>query len=229
LQRPRCSRCISKSSLCQYLGQPQQHVTAQKAPNDELLVQHHNAPAGESSQAFPSNDKKAESLPNNLLEIHHPCLVDFSHPGLDPCEGTFGAGSSCGSDTLATGSTAVNTPEFNTPEFGSLGDEWMLSLLPQSNQLDTTPLLAKHSMQVLLRLFRTWPRMIVKEFQLPPIFHHTAIPSQKPLPQLLSNCFTVAKMWDGQVEGSSGMVQETVLKETKTIFSNVSPNSKFIC
>jgi hypothetical protein len=65
--------------------------------------------------------------------------------------------------------------------------------------------------------------MILKGFQLPPIFHHTAVPLEKPLPQLLSNCFTLAKMWDGQVEGSSEMVQETLLKEGEDDFLKRKP------
>jgi hypothetical protein len=218
LERPRCSRCISRNSTCQYTAQSQEHGTPQNAATGKAPVQPDNAAAHQFYQ-------NAQPLSDMAQGVHELPLLDFQDVDMHPrdvvCGTDFGT-SSCGADALMAGSTAVNTPEF-----GGCGNEWMLSLLPQSNKLDATPLLAKHSMRVLLRLFRTWPRMVVKEFQLPPIFHHTAVPLEKPLPQLLSNCFTLAKMWDGQVEGSSAMVQETILKETRTIFSNVSPTSLF--
>ena len=227
LQRPSCSRCVSKTSTCQYPAQAQPVGHTNNAAPGEVPFQEYDAASRQSLRTFPIEDQNTHSIPHILLGTDDAALDDFYTQDLDPGEGIAGEcfkPSSCSTESHMTGSTVVNTPE-NGPN----GEEWMLSLLPQLNQADTTPLLAKNSMRILLRVFRTWPRMLVKEFQLPPIFHHTAVPLGKPLPQLLSNCFTLAKMWDCQLEGSSEMVQETVSRETKAIFSNVSPNKTFLC
>ncbi|KAE8445698.1 hypothetical protein EG329_012996 [Mollisiaceae sp. DMI_Dod_QoI] len=100
-----------------------------------------------------------------------------------------------------------------------LHDPWLLASLQSQ---DTTPPLAKHSMQTLLRVFRSWPGMLAKGFQLPPIFHYSTKEKEKeksfPLP--LANCCTLVKMWYGQHEGSNAIVQDTILKEMKTIVAN---------
>ncbi|KAK2760402.1 hypothetical protein FQN54_002472 [Arachnomyces sp. PD_36] len=76
--------------------------------------------------------------------------------------------------------------------------------------------LAKHSMELIFRVMRTWPRMLAEEFQLPPLIHPTQR-SAKELPLPLANCITLTKMWGGQCEGSELMVRNAVLKEVDDI------------
>lgn len=99
-----------------------------------------------------------------------------------------------------------------TPDFAALGEPWMLSSLSQT----MTPPLVQHSMETLLRALRTWPRILCKGFQLPPMFHHTTSKITVPLP--LANCCTLVKMWDGQFSGTKALVQDTILTEIKTLF-----------
>lgn len=214
LQRPCCSRCVSRSSSCEYPVQFQGNITPEKAQTGTSRVQVHNAPANTSSQSLTRSQKNL--LLDELFEINDPSLINVANQ-LDSYKTTFGRGYgslSGRTDTLMTAASTTDLP--------GLTNDWMIPLHPQPSHSKTTPLLAKHSMHILLRLFRTWPRMIVKGFQLPPIFHQSVTSSEKPLPQPLSNCFTLARMWDGQCEGSSAIVQETVLRETKTFFTNVS-------
>lgn len=99
----------------------------------------------------------------------------------------------------------------------TLNDHWYLASL---NNPDTTPPLARHSMQVLLRVFRTWPSMLAKGYQYPPIFHHS-ISECSDRPVAFANCSTLVQMWYGQHEGSSDIVKETISKELKTIIEKV--------
>ncbi|PVH74147.1 hypothetical protein DL98DRAFT_537687 [Cadophora sp. DSE1049] len=101
-----------------------------------------------------------------------------------------------------------------TPDFAALGEPWMLSSLSQT----MTPPLVQHSMETLLRALRTWPRILCKGFQLPPMFHHTISKSTVSLP--LANCCTLVKMWEGQFSGTNALVQDTILTEIKTLFRN---------
>lgn len=136
-----------------------------------------------------------------------------------------------------TQSPAPGTPTINN--FDTTHDWENLRYL---DQLDSTPPLAKHSMEVLLRVLKTWPKMLAKEFQPPPLLHssqmYQILTSQSqnqriqqadsaspvnPVPQPLANCFTIAKMWAGQCEGASGIVTETVTKEMQSLFEKVCP------
>ena len=113
-----------------------------------------------------------------------------------------------------THTTSVISPEM------TVGDDWILPLLPLA---DTTPPLVRHSMEVLLRVLRTWPRILAKEFELPPMIHTSQI-SRGIIPQPLANCFALCKMWAGQYDGASEIVKDTVLKEMKFLFDRVCKN-----
>jgi hypothetical protein len=123
----------------------------------------------------------------------------------------------------------------STPDITNFGASNDWGTLPYFEQLDSTPPLAKHSMEVLLRVMKTWPKILAKEFQPPPLLHTSQMnhiltsqnprvlqvePAQ-PVPQPLANCFTLAKMWAGQCEGASGIVTEAVTKEMHSLFDKV--------
>lgn len=102
-------------------------------------------------------------------------------------------------------------------ELVAFNDSWDLMSL---NSHDTTPILAKHSMQSLLRIFRTWPGMLAKGYQYPLIFHHSVRESEGPVPTPLANCCTLVKMWYHQHEGNS-IVNEAIIKEMGIILNTV--------
>lgn len=128
----------------------------------------------------------------------------------------FPSGSEEASNSISSTLGCIDPPHTSSlpsPEI-SIGDDWMLPLLPPA---DAAPPLARHSMEVLLRVLRTWPRILAKEFQLPPMIHPSQV-AHRTLPQPLANCFTLCKMWAGHWDGASEMVRDTVLKEMKSLF-----------
>ncbi len=159
-------------------------------------------------------DGPTESLLNSVLGLDDPMTISLPQEIEEVVNVASTSGSILGSSecTESTPATAANSRD---PRW--IGDQWMLSLLPTT---DTTPALTKHSMQTLLRVFRTWPGMVARGFQLPPIFHNSLDPL-KNLPQSLANCFTLVNMWAGQCEGANSIVQDTVLKEMKKLFEVV--------
>ena len=83
--------------------------------------------------------------------------------------------------------------------------------------------LGKHSMRFAFRVLRTWPRMMLSiDRQMPPLFHHTQLERES---TSLANCYTIARMWDGQQTKSSDLVVETTTREMTRIFQNVSESS----
>lgn len=218
LKRPCCSRCASRrdGDSCSYPAPSKRNGDLDKPhkPTSAVLVL--CTPTSTGSQTLPPRRQNEHPLSNDLFGVSNPLAyrrVDLREAALDAGDEAGYGSSSCGTDTP--------TSMVNTLDLLGMDNDQMTRLFPQSAHSDTTPLLVKHSMQALLRLLRTWPRIIVKGFQLPPIFHPSMTSLKKPLPQPLSNCFTLARMWDGQCDGASTIVQETVLKETKTIFTNV--------
>lgn len=82
--------------------------------------------------------------------------------------------------------------------------------------------LANHSMELIFRIFRTWPQMLADGFQIPPIFHSTHLASQTKLPQSLATCITLAKMWHGHCPGAEEVVRVTIRKELDLVIDKVS-------
>jgi hypothetical protein len=103
-----------------------------------------------------------------------------------------------------------------TSEMDILENHWSLQLTPSP----VIPPLVKHSMEFIFRVLRTWPGMMASEIQLPPIVHISQL-SRSPLPLPLANCFTLAKMWDGQRPGAEDLVQQTTVNEMTRLFMEV--------
>lgn len=91
--------------------------------------------------------------------------------------------------------------------------------LPQveSPQNTNSAALADHSMELIFRVLRSWPRMLAEEFQTPPLFHSSQISPDKTLPGPLANCITLTKMWHGQCSGSEEIVRKTMIRELDSI------------
>ncbi|KAH8634238.1 hypothetical protein IG631_09638 [Alternaria alternata] len=74
------------------------------------------------------------------------------------------------------------------------------------------PPLAKHSMENLLRVMKTWPKMLTKGFQAPPMFHYTHVFPNHTATSI-ANCITLAKAWVHQTDGDNGRIQEAIRQE----------------
>lgn len=79
----------------------------------------------------------------------------------------------------------------------------------------------RHMMHYVIRVLRSWPRMMALHYtaNLPPVIHRLQLADSMPTP--LVNCYTLAKMWAGQAEGSSELVQTTILREVRRLLSEV--------
>ncbi|KUJ18407.1 uncharacterized protein LY89DRAFT_47862 [Mollisia scopiformis] len=205
LQRPTCTRCSSRGVPCNYLTAPTEYGS-----DHDLCPSQEVQQTSSSSTATPEGTKTTgpEPLEDFLNRVNEPLQLTLEDMPLDVSL----------PDPLHTNGPTnfFETPHDSTDLIG-LGDSWLLAPL---NTQDTTPPLAKHSMQVLLRVFRTWPCMLAKGFQYPPIFHNTMITRKDRCCSIpLANCCTLIKMWYGQHGGSTAFVQETIIKEIKHIIA----------
>jgi hypothetical protein len=83
--------------------------------------------------------------------------------------------------------------------------------------------------QTLFRVFRSWPRMLAKGIQLPPIIHLSQFyydirkenGGDVDMPKHIARCITLCKMWVGQAEDSGQIVQDAVRGEIEGILAKV--------
>ncbi|RYC62697.1 hypothetical protein CHU98_g3496 [Xylaria longipes] len=120
----------------------------------------------------------------------------------------------------ATGTTATTDPKEIDP--------WILALAAKPIVPDP-PALLEHSVQTLFRNFRSWPRMLAKGIQLPPMIHFFQFccdgkrdiggGGDAGMPKHISRCVTLCKMWVGQAEDSAQIVQCAVRGEVESILA----------
>ncbi|KAI0875725.1 hypothetical protein GGS24DRAFT_275244 [Hypoxylon argillaceum] len=105
-------------------------------------------------------------------------------------------------------------------------EPWMLALAAKPIPPDP-PCLVEHSVQTLFRALRSWPRMLAKGIQLPPIIHLTQFYHDSggdnggdvEIPKHIARCITLCKMWVGQAEDSGQIVQDATRGELGSILA----------
>lgn len=74
--------------------------------------------------------------------------------------------------------------------------------------------------RTIFRVLRSWPRMLAKGFQLPPIIHLLQFKEGTPRP--LANCIALCKIWSGQCDASVGPgIGGAVTEELEIILNKV--------
>ncbi|KAK6082880.1 C6 finger domain containing protein [Seiridium cupressi] len=96
-------------------------------------------------------------------------------------------------------------------------EDWMSQAVSKP-PVEVRDAVLKHSMRTTFRVLRSWPRMLAKGFQLPPIIHLLQFKDGTPRP--LTNCIALCKMWSGQCDDSTRpMFEDAVRKEVDIILS----------
>ncbi|KAI0419389.1 hypothetical protein F5X98DRAFT_372798 [Xylaria grammica] len=122
------------------------------------------------------------------------------------------------SEDSGSASTTAATPGVDET------DPWLMALATRPGIPDP-PALIEHSMQTLFRAFRTWPSMLAKGIQLPPIIHPFQycdgghVDGEMRTPKLIARCVTLCKMWVGQAEDSGQIVESAVLGEVESLLA----------
>lgn len=221
LKRPTCSRCSARQTSCQYAAAADTPPDSEDGLNDNDSLQKdvtrsfggvgmETTRADQTSEALIANLDAFESTAANLSTIFGPDCGLFD-PNLNPSLNLF--------DNFD-----ASIPNSQLSVIRAGGNQTALSILPSTA---TTPSLVRHSMEFILRVLRTWPRMMAKGVQLPPMIHPTQSPSVTKS-KWLSNCYTIVKMWFGQCPGTSEIVQGTVKREMEEIMSTVCPLLRLI-
>lgn len=221
LKRPSCSRCHMRGISCHYTS------------TREL-----NPPENEGSEL--GTDRNISSTPS--LNIPHAFQPQPLQSTFDPnlFDSFFSLSDLESWSPVPPLDLALSSPQYMDSQglknfdhsHGSMSSEYGQSnpvpfIQPQPTPDSSSIALANHSMELIFRVLRTWPRMLAEEFQLPPIFHSTHFVANKFLPRPLATCVTLVKMWHGQCVGAEEVVRNTILKELDLIVDQVSPDVYF--
>ena len=199
LRRPICSRCSMRDTSCQYA------VSVDGSEFEDVSHAHRVGPTIE-KQKLGGMSIQTAILPEQIPRVVSPGLSSLhlsdQHTFLESSLINF---EDLDANLVLTGALdLVDHPHT------------LAHQLPPT----TTPKLVHHSMELILRILRTWPRTLAKEISLPPMIHPSQL-SEQSQTGTLSNCITLVKMWYGQCPGATEIVQDTVKREMQELINNV--------
>ncbi|TGO67075.1 hypothetical protein BOTNAR_0048g00050 [Botryotinia narcissicola] len=208
LKRPTCSRCHAREVPCEY--------AIPENPNTPANVEHELSEIEKDPTSTTTSDISAAFRPQFLQSTFDPNLFDtfFSDAG------TWSSMPQLDLDLYPQHTDHLGLSYFGREyegisELGRLNDVPSIELQPFTKP--NSAALANHSMELIFRVFRTWPQMLAEGFQLPPIFHSTHFAQNDALPRPLATCTTLVKMWHGQSVGAEEIVRKTIVSELNLI------------
>jgi hypothetical protein len=203
LQRPHCGRCQTRSLDCEFNLEDGSAIPLQCGVKNSPV--NHLKPRDQS-----------EPLGDNI-----------STTTLTPL---------CESSTLATAASSyITTPESDFQTAARHWDDVPDGIAPelvssrQRSQIilgtphgtPSTDTLARHTMFLVIRVLRSWPRMMAATHmsRFPPIIHHVQLVQGIPL--VLAYCYTLVKMWFARESDNRESVNGLMIKEVKRLLHEV--------
>lgn len=226
MKRPTCSRCDLRNINCDYPSDQEEHIESLSL---ELEAGHISySDQTDTVNILPRAVHSATPFqePQPSLDAS---LFDSLFSSADTWESTQSKNLTlCPSNNISCSiDSRERTPVNNGSEASGIDnlqtlEEIMLPFSPQQSPAENVPLaLTKHSMELIFRVLRTWPKMLAEEFQAPPLFHATQLTPGMKLPLPLATCITLTKMWNGTCEGAEDLVRKTILRELGNLVDRV--------
>jgi hypothetical protein len=216
LIRPSCGRCLSRAIRCRYaasVGAPAVSEATQQIQNSNTreygaLLGPNYSPAAPGSLGQPSTPEPSGSA-SGQIALPSP-ISDAQHNRLDAYREDQGQPeASLKFDTLELVSTI---------DSAIVRDRWMESIVPTPDQVPK--IVPPNTILFLSGVLKTYPKLMLKPDGLPPIIHPLQIINGRP-PTPIANCYSLVRMWYGQVDGSEAIVIATVQKEMSRLLEEV--------
>ncbi|KAH8666355.1 hypothetical protein BX600DRAFT_270749 [Xylariales sp. PMI_506] len=239
LERPNCSRCAARGVECAYMRPsptpstptpitmglfPQAHARAPPAQPSAPGPGPGPGPGPDRTALYAADSGAAGPVdggPVDFSGVRDGTItpgwlsnISSSEDGLDLALLTHQPHHQLGATHIGGGGSLTPFSGLHPAPLSPSPDDWMLAIMPRPVVPDTRQLV-QHSMRTIFRVLRSWPRMLAKGFQLPPIMHFSQFKSGTLRP--LANCIALCKMWSGQCEGTGPIVVDAVRKEMDNI------------
>ncbi|KKK18307.1 hypothetical protein P175DRAFT_0481575 [Aspergillus ochraceoroseus IBT 24754] len=189
LERPACSRCRSLRRVCQY-------ATPSSIPP---LATQHESTQGEGEEGEPITPWISSSI---LEAVQLDPGLEAAIPPIRPAD-----------DGLDF--TKVDLVPSQNAE--NIRDRWLRPyILPPPGQEETPKLYNPFTLQYISRVLSTYPHVMLKDGDVPPIIHRCQV-SGPTMPVALANCYSLVRMCIQAAPGSEMMVVSTVEKEMERL------------
>jgi hypothetical protein len=190
---------MSRNDKCEYATNSYLQHSRSGSQASELQFQYDSLPE------IPSTDVPIQSL--------DPQLTSASSPDHMPCDSP----PNLLSRPTETPCFKANVVVVNNNNVGDIRDRWLYPYVEDSPAKHTV---LNHSMEYLCRVLRTYPKMMARKEQVPPIIHPMQV-SAGDISLPLANCFTLAKMWEGSAEPAGELIEQTIKREVERLFNEV--------
>jgi hypothetical protein len=108
-----------------------------------------------------------------------------------------------------------------TSEANSIRSRWLKPyFIPTLSLTDIPKVVLPYTVQFIKRIFRTYPRRMLKDGDIPPIIHQAQVKGSE-IPRALANCYSIVRMWEHAVPGSEEVVLSTLRREMDRLSSEV--------
>ncbi|KAH8660008.1 hypothetical protein BX600DRAFT_53025 [Xylariales sp. PMI_506] len=248
LQRPNCGRCRKRELACEYASKdgaalpPSSGLTTAQRKIGDIDSRRQPRQVNQvfakvnNSTRMTSFDISADhrQQPESTETFHQSTEADGGRllPAVAPANGfTPPINDASG----PRGSFLVTRLEFSqvipatVMEFSPTAPAPELTMSPDRRrallgaaQTPNADVVARHTMNFVIRVLKSWPRMMAAHGtnQLPPMIHRIQLVDGLPTP--LANCYTLTKMWIVHAEGSRNLVQQTIQKEVQRLLGEYS-------
>ncbi|KAL4799298.1 hypothetical protein BDV19DRAFT_295273 [Aspergillus venezuelensis] len=194
LERPSCSRCRTLGKPCEY-ATPSTEITQRNgsplSPGPAV-----NLPVSGGVNCILSDIPVSQ--PNAFVTPRRDQEVDLNHQ--HDTELDF---------------TDVDLLPNAEAEF--IRDRWLRPyVMSLVDGIEVPKIYHPFTLQYLGRVLATYPHLMMRDGDMPPIIHHSQV-SGKQMTTALANCYTIVRMWKNAAPGSHSIVVSTVRREMERL------------
>ena len=228
-KRPQCTRCEARSIGCSFavagdqattnvddpavgIGSSSEILEAYQIASEDSTTISSGATPLSNSASFVASAISSPFPPVNQdgirSAISSNCMRhDFNHRA-EPETSTW--------ESSAFDFSALNL--LCTIDATQIRNRWLNDFIPPVNQRQKN--YPPSIIHLISRVLKTYPAMLLRKEGLPPFVHPSQIASSAtPVP--LANCFSLVRLWNGQVSGSEAIVRDTIRREMERLYQEV--------
>lgn len=203
LEKPVCSRCRARAQQCLYPGER----SGVRQDSTSISLSAGNLVAEASTPSSWLHDLHSMQVPAEVPNAVPGNVHDFRQ---FPSDSEF--------LPVASGQSRFDKADLvpmADPE--DVRDHWMTSYLGTGTRKHFSP----YTVQFVTCILRTYPNHLLDERSLPPFIHQQQLEGASER-QVITDCFTLVRMWTNRRAGSETIVASTVREEMKRISRMVS-------
>ena len=215
LEKPACSRCVTRGRLCRYfhdVPSPPNTRTSQQSDSvfDSGTV--HHGPSINTPLSFPATLIEPS---NNSSTLGLSVGIQAPHPS----RAVRGQSERHDGHDADISLDFLNLDLVPLPDAEKIRDRWLQTYLPTPDQIPKT--FHPHTLQYISCVLRTYPKQMITGSRIPPFIHPLHLSGQN-VPVALANCYSLVRLWEHRAPGSEAIVATIIQQEMERLVQDVS-------